>query len=66
MGTHLRILSERFPMNANMTGLDGFQKSLGPCALDKSGLSIGRVKVNEYDKVMVLSSNTGRMIDALL
>ena len=53
-------------MNANMTGLDGFQKSLGPCALDKSGLSIGRVKVNEYDKVMVLSSNTGRMIDVLL
>ena len=34
-GTHLRILSERYPMNTNMTG---------PCAFDKSSLSIGRVK----------------------
>ena len=24
-------------------GLDGFQKSLSPCALDKSNLSIGRL-----------------------
>ena len=28
MGTHLRVLSESFPMNTNMTGLDGFQKIL--------------------------------------
>ena len=27
-------------------GLDGFQKSLRPCALDESSLSIGRVKVS--------------------
>ena len=26
MGTHLRVLSESFPMNNNMTRLDGFQK----------------------------------------
>ena len=31
-------------MNTNMTGLDVFQKSFYPCALDKSSLSIGRVK----------------------
>ena len=33
-------------MSTNMTGkgLDGFQKSLHPCAFGKSSLSIGRVK----------------------
>ena len=42
MGTHLRVLSEGFPMSTNMS-LDGFRKSLHSCALDKSSLSIGRV-----------------------
>ena len=43
MGTQLRVLSESYPMNTNMTGfLDVFQKSLRSCALDKSSLSIGR------------------------
>ena len=28
MGTHMRVLSESYPMNTNMTGLDGFLKSL--------------------------------------
>ena len=32
-------------MNTNLTGLDGFQKSLHSCALDKSSLSIGRVNM---------------------
>ena len=31
-------------MNAHMTGLDGFQKYMRPCALDKSSLSIERVE----------------------
>ena len=31
-------------MNTNMTGLDGYQISLPPCALDKSSDSIVRVK----------------------
>ena len=44
MGTHLRILSERYPMKTNM---DVFQKSLLPCTLDESSLSIGRVIVLE-------------------
>ena len=44
MATLLRVLSENFPMNANMTGLDGFQTPLCPYALDESSLSIGRVK----------------------
>ena len=25
MGTHLRVISESYPMDTNMTGLDGFQ-----------------------------------------
>ena len=44
MGTHLRVLSESYVMNTHMIGLDGFQKSLRPCALDESSLSIKRVK----------------------
>ena len=40
MGTHLRVLSESIPMNTNMTGLDSFQKSLRPCALNESSLSM--------------------------
>ena len=31
-------------MITNMTGLDGFQKSLRPCTLEESSLSIGRVR----------------------
>ena len=44
MGTHLIVLSESFSMHTNMTGLDGYLKSLHPCTLDESSLSIGRVK----------------------
>ena len=46
MGTHLRILSEGYLVKTNMTGfrtLDGYPKSLHPCALDESSLGIGRV-----------------------
>ena len=32
-------------MNTTRQGSDGFQNSLRPCALDESGLSIGRVKI---------------------
>ena len=49
MGTHLRVLSESYPINTNMTGfrtLDGFHYSLPPCALDESSFSIGKVKGN--------------------
>ena len=35
MGTHMRVLSESFSMNTEMTGFDGYQKSLHPCALDE-------------------------------
>ena len=42
MSTHLRVLSESYQMNTNMTyGLDAFQKSLHPRTLDESSLSIG-------------------------
>ena len=40
LGTHLRVLSEIYPMNTNTTGFRRF--SLLPCALDESSLSIGR------------------------
>ena len=53
MGTHLKVLSESYPMNTNTTEFKGFsQKSLHHCALDESSLSIGRVKENRQ----VLSS----------
>ena len=48
MGTHLRVLSESYLVNINMPGLglDGYQKTLNPFALDVSSLSIGRVKIH--------------------
>ena len=45
MGTHLRVLSESYPMDTNMTGFKGFSKNFAkPVFLDKGSLSIGRVK----------------------
>ena len=44
IGTHLRVLSENYPMNTNMTGFRCFQRFWHPCGLDKSSLSIGRVR----------------------
>ena len=44
-GTHMRVLSDSFQMNTNMTGFRWFSKSLCTCALDESSLSTGRVKV---------------------
>ena len=41
---HLGVFSESYLMNTNMTGLNVFQRSLHPCGLDESSLSIGRVK----------------------
>ena len=44
MGTHMKVLSESFPMNTNMTGFRCFSKIFASLhALDKSSLSIGRV-----------------------
>ena len=44
MGTHLRILSEGYTMNTNMTGfIDGFQESLHPCVLDESSPNVEKV-----------------------
>ena len=45
MGTHLRVLSESYPMNTNMTGLRCFSKIFVVLlCLDKNSLSIGRVR----------------------
>ena len=35
MGTHLKVLSESYPMNTNMTEFRCFQKSLPPCVRTK-------------------------------
>ena len=43
VGTHVRVLSESFPMNTSMAGLVGFQRTFRPCALDESSLSINRI-----------------------
>ena len=45
MGTHLRELSESYPMNTNMTGFGWFSGILCPYALDECSLRIGRVNV---------------------
>ena len=45
MGTHLRVLSERYSMNTNMTELRWFSKIFVPCGLDESSHSIGRAKL---------------------
>ena len=44
MGTHLRELSESFPMNTNMTGFRCFSNIFASLCLDERSLSIGRVK----------------------
>ena len=41
MGTNLIGLGKDYPMNTNMRGLT--IKSLHPCSLDESSLSIGKV-----------------------
>ena len=45
MGTHLRVLSDSFPMSTNMTGFGCYQKSLRSCALDRiASASEGLIK----------------------
>ena len=40
MGTHLKELSESYPMNTTRQGLDVFQKSVRSCALDELNLAL--------------------------
>ena len=45
MGTHMKVISESYPMSTNMTGfLDGFPKLFHYCPSGQSSLSIGRVR----------------------
>ena len=44
MGTHLRVLSESYPTNTNMTGFRWFSKISAFLCFAKSSLSMGRVK----------------------
>ena len=52
MGTHLRVLSESYPINTNMTGFRWFSKILPSWVLDESSLGIIRVKhtLNSYTR----------------
>ena len=43
MDIHLRVLSESFPMNTNMTWFGWSSKIITSYALEESSLSIGRV-----------------------
>ena len=54
MGTHPRVFSESYPMNANMTGFNGFHKSLRSCALGESNLSIQRDIYDDVKEIIVL------------
>ena len=45
MGTHLRVISESYLMNTNMTGLDGLQKELHPCALNVAS-ALGGLRIS--------------------
>ena len=45
MGTHLRVLSESYLMNTNMTRFRMFSKIFASCAFEECSLRIGRVKV---------------------
>ena len=44
MGTHLRILSESYPINTNIQGLDVFQKSLLIVLWKKVALALERLR----------------------
>ena len=39
----MKVLNESYPINTNMTGFRCFSKTLCPCALDESCLSIRRI-----------------------
>ena len=48
MGSHLRVLSESYPMNTYMTGFKWFsKKSLLPGSLDENSLGIRRVNFHQ-------------------
>ena len=57
MGTHLRVLSESFPMNTNITGFRCFSKTLHPYASDESSLSIARVNFLKTVQCFVVCSS---------
>ena len=44
MGTHLRLLSESYPMNTNMIGFGWSSKIFASLSFGKGSLSFGRVK----------------------
>ena len=51
-------------MNINMTGFRWFSKSLHPCALDESSLSIGRVNNVHAQSDQKLSDNFDKIFRA--
>ena len=60
MGTHRRVLcaGRAFQLIPTRQGLDGYQKSLYPCAVDESRLSIGKVKQSSSGGISVLIDTT--------
>ena len=63
MGTRLRVLSESFPMNTNLTGLRWFfRKKIHPCASDESSLNIERVKVGSHCKERAMHGHVDNIL----
>ena len=54
MGTHLRALSESFPMNTNIIGFGWFSKIFASQCFGHSSLSIGMVKDGEHVRYQFL------------
>ena len=54
MGTHLRELSESYPMNTDMIGFGWFSKIFASLGFDESSLIIGRVNLIKM-KILSLS-----------
>ena len=65
MGTHLRVLSESYPMNTNMTGFRKLKKTLHPCALDECRLSIGRVKCHVYRVIYIIENGSDDLTNVI-
>ena len=50
MGTHLRVLSDSFPMIPTLQGLDGFQKLWTKVASALEGLNrYNKIDISRYD-----------------
>ena len=62
IGTHLKVLSESFPMNTSMTRFWWFSKMFVSLSSDKRSLSIGRLKDSSKDQHWLSTTSAGIQI----